>query len=83
MNVSLMLEAPASKAEPELMDAGEFRAAMARLELKIKDFPHGSESIVKLRRGYTNISYELMIEIGARLGIRPRVTWEKIPEEKS
>jgi hypothetical protein len=55
---------PNPEPQPELMDAAEFRAWMARLDLKIKDFPHGSETIVKLRRGYINISYELMLEIG-------------------
>lgn len=63
---------------PDLMNADEFRAQMARLDKKYKDLPHGDDTIAKLRNGYTNITLELMIEIGARLGIEPQVTWVPI-----
>jgi hypothetical protein len=67
----------------DLLDSNEFRAQLARLELRLEDLPFSPQTIVKLKKGRTDVGFNRLIAIGKFVGLRPQLKWVRIESEES
>ena len=69
-----------------IVDAAAFRARQAYLDVKVADLAAQAHSsvatVVKLRKGNPTVNLEAAARIAAGLGLRVRVSFEPIEQEK-